>query len=39
MKIKMVARQKIRVAETGEMYDDLGLKALDGYYESKIITQ
>ena len=37
MKIKMVARQKIRVPETGDMHDDFGLRALNGYYESKII--
>lgn len=34
--IKLVARQKIINPSTGEIYDDNGLRALNGYYEKVI---
>ena len=32
-KIKIIARQKIINASTHKLFDDNGLKALDGYFE------
>ena len=37
MKVKLVARQQIINDFTGNIHDDFGLKALDGYYESDCI--